>query len=91
MVSAVTLLGCQIVAVLPPTYVISQGHGGPSSPNMCIWDSSVETEGDTDQCRKGWSAGEGQSLCGGDEGRIKMKNTCLDTATKYRLKDVARE
>lgn len=49
-----------------------------------------ETEGDTDRRRKGWSAGGGQSLCGGDEGRINMRSRCLDLATKWRLTDVAR-
>lgn len=49
-----------------------------------------ETEGDPDRHRKGWSAGGGQSLCGGDEGRINMKSRCLDLATKWRLTDVAR-
>lgn len=62
---------------------------GLSSHNMCIWDFSAETEGDTNHCSKGWSAGGGQSLYRGDEGRINMKNRCLDAATKYRLKHVA--
>lgn len=59
---------------------------------MRIWDSRAETKGgETDHCRKGWSAGGGESLCGGDEGQINMKNRCLDRATKNRLKDVAGE
>lgn len=51
----------------------------------------MEGGGGADQCRKGWSAGGSESLCGGDEGQINMKNRCLDRATKNRLTDVAGE